>query len=65
MLTSMRACALGLGSRVGRSKSGSRKGPKSLFHSIQTDKQRLDKIRDHVILHQIHNSDFTQDRYRK
>jgi hypothetical protein len=53
LLTSMRACALGLGSKVGRSKSGSRARVLRVCFSIQTSKQRSDKIRDYVIPRQI------------
>jgi hypothetical protein len=52
-------CALGLSSKVGRSKSGSR--ARVLRVCLTAYKQinlRSDKIRDHVIPHQIHNSDF-------
>src|SRR5271170_6300119 len=52
-------CALELGSKVGRSKSGSRaRGPKSMQTTQKSDKRKrsCDSTPDH-------ESDFTQDRY--
>jgi hypothetical protein len=58
LLTSMRVRALGL-VQSGKMQTGSRASVLRVRFTAYKQTQRSDEIRDHVVPHQVHNSDFT------